>query len=525
MHTDSPVPVPAPGSAAELAAFAAIQQSLAPMYRRIFPDRRALRTVIVLPSLSLDAEVLAKVSGVHHYEERMLCMLMLLRYPRARVIYLTSMPVAPSIVEYYLHLLAGIPGDHARRRLTLLSCHDASAKPLTQKILERPRLMRRIRRAIPDLASAHLSCFNVSPLERTLAVRLEVPVYGCDPELLPLATKSGGRKLFREAGVELPDGFEDLRDEHDVAQALAALKARNPGLRRAAVKLNDGFSGEGNAVFPFEDAPQGSGLEPWVHHELPARLRFEAKKETWEHYRAKFRQMGGIVESFIDGEGKQSPSAQLRVNPVGELEMISTHDQVLGGASGQIFLGCTFPAEPDYRLEIQDAGRKVGDVLRQRGVLGRFGVDFVSVREADRWRHFAIEINLRKGGTTHPFLMLQFLTDGAYDETTGVYHTPSGQERCYYASDNLESPEHVGLTPDDLTDIAVLNGLHFNGATQEGVVFHLIGALSEFGKVGVVCVAATVERARRLYEQTVEALAREGKAEIRIEAPPGHGPP
>ena len=34
----------------------------------------------------------------------------------------------------------------------------------------------------------------------------------------------------------------------------------------------------------------------------------------------------------------------------------------------------------------------------------------------------------------------------------------------------------LDFTPDDLIDIAVYNGLHFNGARQEGVVFHL-GAL------------------------------------------------
>ena len=52
--------------------FAEIQTYLAPIYRDIFPDRVAPRTVIIVPSASLDYEVLSKISGVHHYEERML---------------------------------------------------------------------------------------------------------------------------------------------------------------------------------------------------------------------------------------------------------------------------------------------------------------------------------------------------------------------------------------------------------------------------------------------------------------------
>ena len=68
------------------------------------------------------------------------------------------------------------------------------------------------------------------------------------------------------------------------------------------------------------------------------------------------------------------------------------------------------------------------------------------------------------------------------------------------------------LTPADLLDIVVVNGLHFNGATQQGVVFHLIGALSEFGKLGIVCVAPSFDEADRLYLETVAVLDREQEA-------------
>src|SRR5918995_6620513 len=88
----------APGSAEELRRFARIQERLAPLFRRVFPYPRAPRTVVVVPSLSLDPEELAKISGVHHYEERMLCMLMLLRMPRTHMVFVTSQPGATPIV-------------------------------------------------------------------------------------------------------------------------------------------------------------------------------------------------------------------------------------------------------------------------------------------------------------------------------------------------------------------------------------------------------------------------------------------
>ncbi|MCA9901268.1 MAG: hypothetical protein KC433_23945 [Anaerolineales bacterium] len=486
--------------------FAIIQKRMAPMFETVFPDRLAPRTVIVIPSLTLNPEELAKISGIHYYEERMLCLLMLLQLPRTNLIFITSQPVHHAVIDYYLHLLPGIPGYHARERLTLLSCHDGTAVSLTQKILQRPRLLDRIRAAIPDPAVAHITCFNATPLERRLAVELNAPLYACDPALTHWGTKSNGRKVFRTAGVPVPAGFEDLRDEQDIIDGLTHLKEANPNLRRAVVKLNDGFSGEGNAVFSYEGCGINGGLRPWITRELPQRLRFEAATETWDSFRHKFRQMQGIVESWIDGDDKRSPSVQCRINPLGKTEVISTHDQVLGGPSGQIFLGCTFPADAEYRLEIQEAGRRIGEVLQQHGVIGRFAVDFISVKQADGWHHSAIEINLRKGGTTHPFLMLKFLTNGIYDVGEGQYYTPMAQPRYYYASDNVHSNAYLGLTPDDLVDLAVLNGLHFNAATQQGVVFHLMGALSEFGKFGTVCIGDSPERAKKLYQKTINTL-------------------
>jgi hypothetical protein len=420
---------------------------------------------MVVPSLSLDAEELTKISGVNHYEERMLCMLMLLRMPRTHLVFVTSQPIATPIVDYYLHLLPGVPFQHARRRLTLLSCYDASKLPLTQKILDRPRLMERIWTAIPDPEAAHITCFNSTPLERTLAVKLDIPLYANDPELAYLGSKSGGREVFREAGVPTPEGFENLRDERDVVEAVTELKRRRPEVRRLVIKLNEGFSGEGNALFSCEDAPEGDDLARWVRAELPRRIRFEARDETWERYCQKFTEMGGIVECFLEGgEEVRSPSVQCRIDPLGEVTIISTHDQVLGGPSGQVFLGSTFPADAEYSRDIQKAGRRVGEVLKQRGVLGRFAIDFISIKREGRWEHAAIEINLRKGGTTHPYMMLQFLTDGTYDPENGLYYTPTGQACYYYASDNLQSPTYKGLTPDDLVDISVDHGLHFDSA-------------------------------------------------------------
>lgn len=494
------------GTVAESLQFKKLQERFPKQFEHVFPDKLAPRTVVVVPSLTMDNEILSKISGIVHYEERLLCMLMLLRMPRTQIVYLTSMPIDPVIIDYYLHMLPGITGYHAQRRLTLLSCHDSSPKPLTQKLLERPRLIQRIRECIPADHEAHMACFNVTELERSLAIRLQVPIYGCDPDLFELGNKSNSRKIFRECGLTVPPGYEDLNTVEDIVNALVKLKAAYPGMRRAVVKVNDGFSGDGNAVFPYEGIESQADPHQWTREQLPQRLKLVADDLTYEMFLHKYSEMGGIVEAFVEGELKESPSVQCRINPLGHCEVISTHDQLLGGDTGQVFVGAKFPASPEYGPELGKMGMLVARAFKQKGVLGRFAVDFISVKENDGWTHYALEVNLRKGGTTHPYLMLQFLTDGEYNSEKGIYYTANGQPRYYFASDNLKSELYGGLTPHDLIDIAMINDLHFDGSSQEGVMFHLIGALSQYGKIGVVCIGSSPERAKYFYQETVKVL-------------------
>jgi hypothetical protein len=494
--------------------FQELQNSFLKHYESLFPDPLAPKTVVIVPSLTMDQEILAKINGISYYEERLLCMLMLLRMPRTKVIYVTSLPIDPIIVDYYLHLLPGITNSHASERLTLLSCFDSSPRSLTEKVLERPRLIEKIKKSIPKDHFTHLSFFNITSLEKELALKLEIPFYGCDPDLSYLGDKTNSRKLFRDCGLLLPPGYEDLHTVSEMTQSLFSLKLQYPGLRKAVVKLNEGFSGDGNAIFSYDDLSLNFNLAQEIQEQLANRLSFVASDLNLRQFFEKWQAMGGVVEVFVEGEVKESPSVQCRINPSGNNEVISTHDQVLGGDDGQVFLGAHFPAHQDYAIEIGRLGKILSDSLQKKGVIGRFGVDFLSVREGKDWKHYAIEVNLRKGGTTHPFLMLQFLTNGKYDYEKGEYLTPNHQKRYYFCSDNLQDETFKGLTPPDLIDIAICNNLFYDASIGQGATFHLMGALSQYGKLGLVCIAKSREEAQNYYQKTLDVLKEEGKKNV-----------
>ena len=139
--------------------FDQLQKKLVPLWKSIERFNQDPQTIVVVPSMSIDA--IDSGAVIQAYEERFLFLLLLLRQPRARLIYVTSRTILPSIIDYYLDLLPGVIPSHARQRLFLPSPMDGSVRPLSEKLLERPRLIERIRSLIMDPDRAHL--FHLTP--------------------------------------------------------------------------------------------------------------------------------------------------------------------------------------------------------------------------------------------------------------------------------------------------------------------------------------------------------------------------
>jgi hypothetical protein len=471
-------------------------------------------SVVVLPSVTVDRVAERGGTMTQAYEERFLFLLLLLRQPRLRMVYITSLPIAPAIVEYYLALLPGVIPSHARARLTFVSVDDATPRPLSEKLLDRPRLLRRIAAMVPDRSRSHLVPYNTTALERDVALSLGIPMYGADPRLVHWGTKSGCRRLFAEVGVPHPMGVENVHTLDDVAAAIVSMRAARPTMVAAIVKLDEGVSGAGNARVDLQGlaAPGSAGEAVDVRDRLLA-MELEGEGVPFEGYVAKLAERGGIVEELLVGTEVRSPSVQLRVLPSGSVELLSTHDQLLGGRGGQSYLGARFPADFGYARLIAEHAEAIGERLAREGVLGRFAIDFVVVRDHDSaWQPFAIEVNLRKGGTTHPFLTLQFLTDGRYDATTGLFRTPGGAEKHLVATDHLESPSLRALSLDDLFDVVARHGLHFDQSRQTGVVLHMLSCLTEEGRIGLTAVGDTPADAESTYRRAERILLDEATA-------------
>src|ERR1041385_4298772 len=229
-----PKPEPAENSQAE---FDQLQKKLVRLWKSIEHLNQDPQTIVVVPSMALGA--ISSGAVMQAYEERFLFLLLLLRQPRARLIYVTSQTILPSIIDYYLSLLPGVIPSHARQRLFLVSPLDLSVRALSDKLLERPRLIERIRSLIMDPDRAHLVPFNTTNREKELAVRLGIPMYGADPKFFPLGTKSGCRRIFIEEDVPHPLGLENIASKEDVVDAIVQMRRTKPSIRQVMVKLNE----------------------------------------------------------------------------------------------------------------------------------------------------------------------------------------------------------------------------------------------------------------------------------------------
>lgn len=455
-------------------------------------------TVVVLPSATFPVAELRKITGIGFYEERMLFTLLFLRHRDLRVVYLTSQPVDEAVVEYYLAFLPD-PAD-ARRRLTLVSLDEPGPVALTEKLVARADVVARVRAAL-DGDEGFLLPFNVTGAEAAVAEALDLPVYGSRPDLARLGSKTGSRLVARRAGVPVLAGAEDLWSPAAVDAAVDALVAGRPELASVVVKLNDGFSGQGNAIVELDDQV---GRARRSVTERPT--TFCAAGESWASFEAKLAAAGGIVEELVRHPGLRSPSVQVHVAPTGHVEILSTHDQVLGGPADQVYLGCRYPADGRYREAIVAGARAVADVLAAEGVVGSFGIDWVVAPGPGGDAVTLSEINLRMGGTTHPYWMARLATGAAADADTGALRV-AGRSLAYRASDNLRAAALVGRTPAEVIATVERAGLRFDATTGTGAFVHLLGAVPEFGKMGVTCVAHDADTAQSLYDDVVALLS------------------
>ena len=485
--------------------FEELQAQLGRVWALNRPGTGVEHVLVALPSFSVSETLLAhyatRIPALEH--RYLLAQLMLHRIEACEMVFLGTQEPGDDVIEYYTSLVPPERRAGVRWRFRYMVVPDVTPRSVAAKLLDRPDLLDALRRWFGG-RPAFIEPWNVTQHEVEVALRLGAPINGTSPALWPLGFKSAGRQLFAAAGVPVPVGREDVRTVDDVLAAIGGIRAVQPAVPGVVIKHDDSGAGDGNAVLDLRDVADGPAGED------PLRARVEALPD-W--YLTDLR-AGGVVEALVAGGRFASPSVQVDISPFGEVAVLATHEQVLGGADGQVYMGCRFPADPAYAATLARHGRTVGEQLARRGVVGRLSVDFAAATDlAGRWQVFALEINLRKGGTTHPYCALRNLVPGRYEAEAGRWVADDGTSRWYWATDNLVDDAWVGLPRAAVIRAVDEAGLQFDCSSGTGVVLHMLSCLAIDGRCGLTAIGRSPEHAAELYEATRAAVdARLGRA-------------
>jgi hypothetical protein len=466
------------------------------LHRRLAPAWQSSRdnaapVCVVLPSYSVGPSALA------HYAHRLVALehrflvnlLELGQDDTAELLFVLSATPDPGVVDYYVSLLPPERQADVRARTRIVAVPGTFGRPVSARLLARPDILGSIRRQVEG-RPVYVDPWNVTDDELAVAERLDAPVHGTAPELWPLGFKSAGRRLFASVGVPTPPGVEDVRTVSGAEAAIRRLRRNDPELPAVVLKLDNSVSGVGNQVVSLQDVTGGACSMRTVRERL-------GSLPDW--YVAEMG-LGAVVEAFVpSGHSWSSPSVQLEILPGSHARVLSTHEQVLGGNNGQVYEGCTFPARAAYSPQLIRYGRRIGEALAARGVAGRVSADFVATRSrGEGWRLFALELNLRKGGTTHPFTVLSSLVPGRLDRH-GRWRLPDGTLRYYRATDNLVDPRWLGLPATRVIAAVASSGLGFDRVLGTGVVLHMLSGLKIDGRLGLTAIGCSPAQVAELF--------------------------
>lgn len=453
--------------------------------------------VIGLPSFGVSESVLEHYAArIPSLEHRYLHASLLTRsIPGCEFIHVTCQHPGAEVLDYYAHL--AFPDDPAafHKRVTVVEVPDSTPRSVAVKLLERPDLIALLKGIIGG-RPAMIEPWNVTEPVVDLALQLGAPVNGSSPDLWPLGFKSAGRRLIRRAGVPTPLGREGVHTLDDVRRAIDEIRQANPFATALVIKTDNSASGDGNHTVQL-NGPDG-------HPRSLAEIRHTLDDELPRWYIDDLS-AGGVVEEMIP-DAPASPSVQVDITPDHEVRILATHEQVLGGEDGQVYLGCSFPANPAYAVQLAEYGRAVGEELAKAGAVGRFALDCVAAQR-ERWELLALEVNLRKGGTTHPYTALRHLVPGRYEPDQG-WVSATGETRFYRSTDNLVDPEWLGLAPAVAITAVQDAGLAFDHGTGTGVVLHMLSGLAGDGRLGLTAFGVSSEQCDVLHDAARDAIDR-----------------
>ncbi len=458
---------------------------------------------VCLTSMTFDAVLTEAIEGLEHYEMRCLWEISRVINEGVHVHFFTKKIVNPQAINHFYKIFN--LSTNQINRIKFYSVEEILKEKnlpqdLSDYVLNNPQV-RAVFSEICQNKNSYLECFVLTEKERKVSDVFNLPTYWCHENVEYLKTKSGNRKILNGV-TKLPKGLGDLYSIEQVVACLKALSHKTLN-RKFVIKLNDGVSGDGNG---FIKLPAGKINEHTIRQSL-IETDYVSSKMTYTKFFREFAKIGGVVEEFIDGNNKRSPSVQIFLKPDNSFDIISSHEQVLD-SSGARFLGARFPACDYHRNIILREAGKIAKRLLANKIFGIIGLDFLTIESIDGYEAYLIEINLRKGGTTHPFWTAKAALHNAKTcQKSGMFLIAEKERRMYHSNDNIIIQDlEKTRSLSELFRLLEGSGLLFSDKTQKGAIFHMANSYEPIGKIGAVFIGETDDEIKILEKAVLNLI-------------------
>lgn len=509
--------------------------------------------VVHIPSMSVGKSQRETMDYLTSRQAGQLARLCDLADPNVSIIYVSPNPVTEELLQYYYRLLEVGGVKDAKSRIRFIVPENAPrfhpSITLSCALLYSPRAMARLRNFVRGREAYIVPGSTTSRTEVQLCVALGVPLFaGSDRAAMAFSSKSGARRIFTEADINIPTGETDIYTQDDLVSALARLAAAHPSVQQWIVKLDDESSGRGHAVFvpnnslrSHAKAVRDSKADPitWARPETQDAVRRVLASElkqglatafvlcdtraypTWEHYVSNgIERVGAVVEAAPSLDHVHaSPSGNITIEPTGRVIVLSTQDQILAPVSAPLYafraIGSTFPQASVPPAALNSALRAIGKACFRHGIVGHVGVDFLAFQDpvTRRQKLLAVDLNLRPTDSWLSFKLFNFTLQGSFDVASGYYSVKRAS--AFDRADSLRryctSVDWLSHSALDLMSYSVLfgtcrsAGIAFDLQESFGTVFALKDGFSR-GVLGMQTIGRSLPESLRSFAENLAFL-------------------
>ncbi|KAH9084803.1 hypothetical protein Ae201684P_002042 [Aphanomyces euteiches] len=467
------------------------------------------RIVVHVPSFSAEERMRLKMENFSIRQNLQMARMCAIADPNVDIVYISPFELSPDVQKYQVRLLqlGGIADPQTRIRM--LHPENVERFPdhfsLTTVLLYSPHCLKKIKRFVRG-KEAYIVSGTVGPEDKRLAISLQLPLLGIDPDAALLyATRSGAKRLFMAADVNIPIGAHDIYDDDELIQSLSKLIAANLDQAEWLIK-----------VYP-----------------------------TWADIRAVVLRIGAVIEAY-PAKVLGHVRASIFIEPTGGVHITSAHDQLMSPTNKHVPLAAIFPQTTVPYQAIRGATLAIASSMFIKGVMGYASIDYITFSDPKattsgklRQRLWAVQVCPGLTNTAVSFAMFAFLANAQFNPHTGKGHlqplttsnrapdeapatatqlaidkilnpppahnSAVGPERTYIVLDYIYHPNMTTLHYATFFNTCRLNGVSFDLQRSVGAAFILADSLTA-GVVGLLCMGETEKEAFRIARHAVEVI-------------------